>query len=124
MARPYRIVLTEAERARLRGLVGAGVAPAQNLTRARILLKADHSEGGPGWCDATVAGALAGNPSTVLRVRRQCVRAGLEATLARKRPDRVYARAIGRDPRGAPDCRGLWHPARGTDALDAAPPRR
>ena len=94
MAYPYRVSLTEAQRAELRGLVGAGVAPARAITRARILLKADHGEGGPGWSDAAIAGALDVNPSTVLRVRRQFVAEGLAATLARKRPDRVYARAL------------------------------
>jgi hypothetical protein len=64
------------------------------LTRARILLKADHGEGGPGWSDAAVAGALDVNPSTVLRVRRQLAVDGLEAALARKRPDRVYERRL------------------------------
>ncbi|MDQ3294880.1 MAG: helix-turn-helix domain-containing protein, partial [Actinomycetota bacterium] len=33
-------------------------------------------------------------PATVARVRRQCVEAGLAATLARKRPDRVYERRL------------------------------
>ncbi len=94
MAYPYRVVLTEAQRAEVRGRVGSGVAPARMLTRARILLKADHGEGGPGWSDAAVAGALDVNPSTVLRVRRQFVAEGLEATLARKRPDRVDERAL------------------------------
>jgi hypothetical protein len=94
MAYPYRVVLTEAQRAELRGLVGRGVAPARLLTRARILLKADHGEGGPGWSDAAVAGALDIDPSTVLRVRRQFVVEGLAATLERKRPDRVYERTL------------------------------
>ncbi len=94
MAYPYRIVLTDDQRAELRTLICAGVAPARMLTRARILLKADHGEGGPGWSDAAIAGALDVNPSTVLRVRRQCVREGLEATLNRKRPDRVYVRHL------------------------------
>jgi Homeodomain-like domain len=94
VAYPYRVVLTAEERAGLRGLVGAGVAPARTITRARILLKADHGEGGPGWSDAAIAGALDVNPSTVLRVRRQFAAEGLAATLARKRPDRVYARAL------------------------------
>jgi hypothetical protein len=94
MAYPYRVALTEAQRAELRGLVGAGVAPARTLTRARILLKADHGEGGPGWSDAAIAGALDVNPSTVLRVRRQFAAEGLAATLARKRPDRVYERRL------------------------------
>ena len=94
MAYPYRIVLSAEQRAELRSLVGAGVAPARMLTRARILLKADHSEGGPGWSDAAIAGALDVNPSTVLRVRRQFVDEGLAATLHRKRPDRVYDRRL------------------------------
>lgn len=94
MAFPYRIVLTEEQRAALRGLVGSGTAPARMLTRARILLKADHGEGGPGWSDAAIAGALEVNPSTVLRVRRQFVAEGLTATLERKRPDRLYERAL------------------------------
>jgi transposase len=94
MAYPYRVTLSEDLRAELRGLVGSGVAPARMLTRARILLKADHGDGGPGWSDAAIAGALEVNPSTVLRVRRRFATEGLAATLARKRPDRVYARAL------------------------------
>lgn len=94
MAYPYRVVLTEAQRAELRGLVGSGLAPARTITRARILLKADHGEGGPGWSDAAIAGALDVNPSTVFRVRRQFVAEGLAATRERKRPDRVYTRSL------------------------------
>jgi transposase len=94
MAYPYRVVLSEEQRAELRGLVGSGAAPARMLTRARVLLKADHGEGGPGWSDAAIAGALDVNPSTVLRVRRQFAREGLAAALERKRPDRVYERAL------------------------------
>ena len=94
MAYPYRVALTEEERAHLRTLVGGGAAPARMLTRARVLLKADHGEGGPGWSDAAIAGALDVDPSTVLRVRRRFVTEGLGPTLARKRPDRVYGRAL------------------------------
>ncbi len=94
MAYPYRVALTDEQRAHLRTLVGSGTAPARMLTRARILLKADHGEGGPGWADAAVAGALDVHPGTVQRVRRQFVTEGLEATLARQRPDRVYERAL------------------------------
>ncbi len=93
-AYPSRVVLTEVQRAELRGLVGSGVAPARMVTRARILLTADHGEGGPGWADAALAGARDINPSSVLRVRRQFVTDGLAATLVRKRPDRVYERAL------------------------------
>lgn len=94
MAHSYRILLSDQERAPLHTLVGSGIAPARKLTRARILLKADHSDTGPGWSDAAIAGALDVNPSTVLRVRRQFVAEGLAATLERKRPDRVYDRIL------------------------------
>lgn len=94
MAYPYRIALTEEQRAELRGLVGSGTAPARMLTRARIVRKADHGEGGPGWSDAAIVGALDVNASTVLRVRRQFTKDGLTATLERKRPDRIYDRTL------------------------------
>ena len=94
MAYPYRVFLDDEQRAHLRTLVGAGTAPARLLTRARVLLKADHGEGGPGWSDAAIAGALDVHPSTVQRVRRRFAEEGLAATLARKRPDRVYERAL------------------------------
>lgn len=90
----YTVVLTEAERAQLRTLVGSGIAPARTLTRARILLKANQGEGGSGWTDAAIAGALEVHPTTVARVRRQCVEAGLDAALERKAPDRVYPRVL------------------------------
>lgn len=90
----YRVVLTEAQRARLRTLVSAGSAPATLSTRARILLKADHGDGGAAWSDAAIVGALDVDRSTVLRVRRQFVTDGLVATLERKRPDRVYERTL------------------------------
>jgi hypothetical protein len=97
IADPYRVHLTDDQRAEVRGLVGSGIAPARMLTRARIWLKADHGEGGSGWSDAAIAGALDVNPSTVLRVRRQVTTDGLAATLKRKRPDRVYERVLDGD---------------------------
>jgi hypothetical protein len=90
----YAVFLTEAARARLRTLIARGGAPARMLTRARILLKANQGEGGPGWSDAAIAGALEVHPTTVARIRRQFVEQGLEAVLERKRPDRVYARKL------------------------------
>jgi DDE superfamily endonuclease/Homeodomain-like domain len=125
MAYPYRVWLTEEQRAELRGLVGGGVAPARMLTRARVLLKADHGEGGPGWSDAAIAGALDVNPSTVLRVRRRFATDGLAATLERKRPDRrprVPAPA-GRGGRGAAGRPGLRRAAGGPGAVVPAPAR-
>jgi hypothetical protein len=97
MAYPYRVILSDEQRAELNSLIHGGVAPAQMLTRARILLKADHGEAGPGWSDAAIVGALDVNASTVLRVRRQFATEGLPATLERKRPDRVYERTLDGD---------------------------
>ena len=90
----YAVYLSVLERARLRTLVGAGIAPARMLTHARIVLKADQGEGGAAWTDAAIAGALEVHPDTVARVRRAYVCDGLEAALARKTPDRIYARTF------------------------------
>jgi hypothetical protein len=90
----YAVYLTEVERAQLRTLIGSGAAPARMLTHARILLKANQGEGGPGWSDAAIAGALELHPDTVARVRRAYVNGGLDAALARKAPARVYPRRL------------------------------
>ncbi len=67
---------TEEHRAELRGLVSSGAAPTRMLTRARILLKADHGQGGPGWSNAALAGALEVYLSAVQRIRRRFVQVG------------------------------------------------
>ena len=90
----YTVRLSEDERASLRTLIGHGTAPARLLTHARILLKADQSEGGPGWTDAAIAGAVEVHPATVGRVRRAYVERDLQAALERKAPDRVYPRTL------------------------------
>jgi len=88
------VVLSEEERARLHTLIGQGVAPARVLTHARILLKANQGEAGPGWTDAATAAALEVHPATVARIRMQCVAAGLDAALYRKAPARQYHRRL------------------------------
>lgn len=75
-------------------LVGQGTAPARLLTHARILLKANQGEAGPGWTDAAIATALDVSLATVARVRQRYVSAGLDAALARKAPDRAYPRKL------------------------------
>lgn len=82
------------ERAELRHLIAAGTAPARTLLHARILLKADAGSGGPRWSDAQIAEALEVSSRTVARVRTTYTTHGLAAALARKRPDRVYARRL------------------------------
>ncbi len=94
MKSKYAVYLGDVERAHLRTLIGHGVAPARELTHARILLKADQGEGGPGWNDAASAGALELCTRTVARVRQQYATQGLEAALTRRMPERVYARKL------------------------------
>ncbi len=92
MAKKYVVELREGERARLHTLVGSGSAPSRTLTHARILLKANRGEAGPGWVDAAIAAALEVGLSTVARVRQAYVTGGLGAALTRKLPERAYAR--------------------------------
>jgi len=90
----HTVRLSEEERARLHTLVGQGVAPARALTHARILLKANQGEAGPGWTDAAIAAAVEVNPATVARVRMRYVAAGLDAAVYRKAPERQYRRRL------------------------------
>jgi transposase len=90
MPKQHTVILSEAERARLHTLLGRGSAPARALTHARILLKANQDEAGPGWTDAAIAAALEVHPATVTRVRQQYATAGLDAALHRKAPAREY----------------------------------
>ncbi|MBA3277009.1 MAG: helix-turn-helix domain-containing protein [Chloroflexia bacterium] len=64
------------------------------LTHARILLKANQSDGGPGWTDSAIARAVDVHPGTVSRVRRSYVADGLDVALTRKAPNRVYPRRL------------------------------
>ena len=82
----FVVQLTAEQRRRLEQLASTGRNSAATLTRARILLKADAAEGGPGWDDATVAEALDCGASTVARVRKKFAQGGLEAALRRRRP--------------------------------------
>src|SRR6266511_3091774 len=88
------VVLSEQERARLHTLIGRGVAPVSALTHARVLLKANQGEAGPGWTDAAIGAALEVNPATVARVRMRYVAAGLDAAVYRKPPARQYRRRL------------------------------
>jgi transposase len=88
------VVLSEPERARLHTLIGRGTAPARALTHARILLKANQGEAGPGWTDRAIATALEVHHTTVARVRQQYTAGGLQAAVDRKAPAREYRRKL------------------------------
>ena len=84
----YKVTLTTEERSHLQDLIAAGTAAAQRLARARVLLKADASPGGPAWPDLRIAEAIEVGVATVERVRRRFVEDGLEAALGRKKQQR------------------------------------
>ena len=81
----YIVRLSGEERKSLKTLVSSGKGPARMFTRARILLKADVGEGGPGWPDEKIAEALDVTVQTIERVRKQLVEEGLEAVLKRRK---------------------------------------
>jgi len=80
----YVVRLSAEERDRLEAMTGSGKHPAQSLTKARILLKADVSEAGEGWSDSAISVALDTSIDTIGRTRRRLVEEGLEAALSRK----------------------------------------
>ncbi len=80
----YIVRLSDDERAQLNAMIEKGKHAAQKLLKARILLKADASDAGPGWGDREIAVALDTSIDTVARTRQQLVEEGLEGALARK----------------------------------------
>ena len=84
IVKKYVVNLSGEERDQLEEFMRKGKRPAQLLTKARILLKADTSEAGEGWSDSRIVEALDTSVATVERTRRQLVEEGFEATLTRK----------------------------------------
>lgn len=85
MKKIYIVRLTIEEKAYLRKLVSTGKSSARKLTRARILLKADISDGNK-WTDSEVATALDVGTATVERTRRDFVEKSLEEALNGSKP--------------------------------------
>jgi hypothetical protein len=93
-AKKFIVELDAQERARLNELISKGKAPAKMILKARILLKADQAEGGPGWLDAEIVEALDTNLTMVSRVREKLVTEGLDAVLTRKKRETPPVPAI------------------------------
>src|SRR4030088_349719 len=89
----YVVTLSNQEREHLTALIHSGHHPAQKLLKARILLKADASDGG-GWSDSQVAAALETSADTVARTRQRLVEEGFEAALIRKHSPNSARRRI------------------------------
>jgi hypothetical protein len=124
----YVVKLSDEERERLNTLIRAGKHPARQLTKARILLKADASETGEGWRDCEIAAALDTSVDTVARTRQQLVEEGFDAVLVRKHSPasarkRIFDGAAEHAPAeagGEADCLGLFQTAEGSQAVDVA----
>lgn len=117
MRKKYIVTLTDEERRTLTALISRGKAAARKLMRARILLKADQSDGRPRVDDATIAGEVLTGRATVERVRKQFVEEGLEASLVRRKSRRQYRRKLDGDGEAhlialacgqAPEGRSRW----------------
>ena len=89
----YIVTLSDEEREQLSALIHSGKHPAQKLLKARILLKADASQGG-GWSDSQIAVALQTSVDTVARTRQRLVEEGVEAALIRKHSPNSARRRI------------------------------
>jgi transposase len=94
MKKRYIVTLTQAQRQQLQDLISAGTGPARTLAHARILLKADQGDEGPGWKDEDIAVALEVSRPTIGRVRQRLAREGLQAALHRRLPNRQYQRKL------------------------------
>ncbi len=81
----YIVELSEQQREELKDLISKGKSPARKLMHARILLKADASEGGPNWQDEQISEALDVSLSTIGRVRQRFVEEGTDAAIERRK---------------------------------------
>jgi transposase len=90
-AKKYRVDLTAEERETLRGIIRYGKVAARQVTRARILLKADE-----GLSDEDIAEEVATSPVPVERTRQRFVEEHLAALTERPRtgaPPRLTGKA-------------------------------
>lgn len=81
----YIVLLDPDEREKLKKIISSGRGPARLFTHARILLKADQSEGAPGWSDEKISEALDTTVQTIERLRKQLVEEGFDQVLSRRK---------------------------------------
>lgn len=84
MAKKYIVDLSAEERDYLEKFTTTGRRGAEQIRRARILLKADRNQPNGSWLDQDIAKALDVGIATVERMRRRFVEMGLEASLVRR----------------------------------------
>lgn len=90
----YHVRLSDDDRRSLQKLVRSGNAPARALTHARILLKADEAEDGPGWQDEQIAEALETSIPTVERTRKRFVHGAVDGALYHRPPSRTKPKKL------------------------------
>jgi transposase len=78
------IKLREEQHRDLERLTKKGVAPANQIVHAQILLHADRGPKGPGWSTSQIIAAFAVSRSTVERVCKRFREQGLDAALVRR----------------------------------------
>lgn len=84
MVKKYKVDLTAAERTELEQFATTERRAADQITRARILLKADCNQAGGEWLEAEIASAFDVSITTVERMRCRFVELGLPACLKRQ----------------------------------------
>lgn len=90
----YLVTLTDEERASLQAIVKKLKGSSQKVRRAKILLKADNSNG-DGWTDAKIAEACDCTTKTVENIRQRFVEQGFEETVhGKKRRDPPVAKLL------------------------------
>ena len=94
MPKRYHIRLSNDDRHALQKLVHSGTASARALTHARILLKADEAEGGPGWRDEQIAEALDTSVPTVGRTRKRFIQGGLDDAVSHRPPRKTKPKKL------------------------------
>lgn len=94
MNKKYCVILNETERYELERLINTGKGAARKLLHARVLLKSDESEYGPGWNDSQTAESLEISIKTVSRIRERFVEEGIEEALNHKKPFRTRTKKM------------------------------
>lgn len=90
MQKKYIVTLTPKERDDLLKMINSGKGAARRLAHARVLIKVDCSEGGPGLSDNAAAAAVDVSAGTVARVRQRFVEEGLDSALNPRPAMREY----------------------------------
>jgi transposase len=90
----YVVVLSPEEREHLKALLKRKRLANKTRTRARLLLKIDEGEEGPGWPHAQAAAAFDVHVNTVTAVARKLVQDGFQAAITRKKHSRPGRRKV------------------------------